>query len=64
MIHVAGAIAVDGSTFLGSTLTPFVSSVSCIGDESNLFSCPLNSSATLCDGKAKAGVACQGQSQL
>ena len=61
---VAGAIAIDSSAFPGSTLTPFVSSVSCIGDESNLFSCPLSSSAKLCDGEAKAGVACQGLLQL
>ena len=55
-----GAIAVDGSSFTGSTFTPFISSVGCIGDESNLFSCPLDSSATVCVGEAKAGVACQG----
>ena len=64
VFNVAGAIAIDGSIFPGNILTPFVSSVSCIGDESNLFSCPLSSSATLCNGEAKAGVACQGLLQL
>ena len=55
-----GAIAVDGSSFTGSTFSPFISSVGCVGGESNLLSCPLNSSATVCVGEAKAGVACQG----
>ena len=55
-----GAIAVDGSSFTGSTFTPFISSVGCVGDESNLFSCPLDSSAAVCVGETKAGVACQG----
>ena len=55
-----GAIAVDGSSFTGSTLTPFISSVGCVGDEVDLFSCPLDSSVTVCVGEAKAGVACQG----
>ena len=55
-----GAIAVDGSSFTGSTFTPFISSVGCVGDESNLFSCPLNLSGTVCSTKPMAGVACQG----
>ena len=55
-----GAIAVDGSSFTGSTSTLFMSSVGCVGNESRLFSCPLNSSATVCVGESKAGVACQG----
>ena len=59
-ILCTGAIAVDGSSFTGSTFTPFISSVGCVGGESNLFGCPLNSSATVCVGEAKAGVACQG----
>ena len=55
-----GAISIAGSTFSGNTFTPFVSSVSCTGDESDLLSCSLDSSATVCSGQAKAGVACQG----
>ena len=55
-----GAIAVDGSSFTGSTFSQFVSSVDCVGGESDLLSCPLNSSAAVCVGEAKAGVACQG----
>ena len=55
-----GAITVDGSSFTGSTFSQFVSSVDCVGGESDLLSCPLNSSAVVCAGEAKAGVACQG----
>lgn len=56
----SGAISIDGFTFSGNTFTPFVSLVSCTGDESDLLSCSLDSSATVCSGQAKAGVACQG----
>ena len=56
----AGAVAVDGSSLTGSTFSQFVSSVDCVGGESDLLSCPLNSSAVVCAGEAKAGVACQG----
>ena len=59
-IFYTGAIAVDGSVFTGSTLTSFVSSVTCVGDEIDLFSCSLNLSSMVCDGEVKAGVACQG----
>ena len=59
MFHT-GAIAIDGSELTGSTFTPFVSSVDCVGDEVNLLNCSVDSSATMCDGEAKAGVACQG----
>ena len=57
-----GAIAVDGSSFTGSTSTPFISSVGCVGNESSLFSCPLYLSPKVCNGKPRAGVACQGTS--
>ena len=46
--------------FTDSTLKAFVSSVACVGDEVNLFSCSLNLSPLVCGGEAKAGVACQG----
>ena len=55
-----GAIAINGSVFTGSMSTAFVSSVACIGDEIDLFSCSLNLSSMVCGGEAKAGVACQG----
>ena len=55
-----GAVAIDGSTFTGSTFKSFISSVACNGNENNLFSCPLDSSAVICGGKAKAGIVCQG----
>ena len=58
-MHVAGAIALSGNAFGEGDSTFLLSSVSCIGLESNLLNC--SKGTNVCDSPFRdAGVICQG----